>query len=116
MDIHNTPLFLYLITIIPLEHETVQLVKVKVQKAKWALRTEKMEHYLRKEETQVYVIGTRVLDFPSSLHIRCRLRYEAIHRYQSILYELNSCFSTCFSKGNKIWKIDPRSLLFSTSM
>ncbi|URN92753.1 MAG: hypothetical protein NAG76_12925 [Candidatus Pristimantibacillus lignocellulolyticus] len=36
----------------------------------------------------MYVIGTRVPDFPSSLHIRCRLYYEVNHRYQSLLFEL----------------------------
>ncbi|URN92533.1 MAG: hypothetical protein NAG76_11535 [Candidatus Pristimantibacillus lignocellulolyticus] len=36
----------------------------------------------------MYVVGTRVPDFPSSLHIRCRLSYEADHRYQSPLSEL----------------------------
>ena len=36
----------------------------------------------------MYVIVTCVPDFPSSLHLRCRLCYEANHRYQSLLFEL----------------------------
>ncbi|MCR8659280.1 hypothetical protein [Paenibacillus endoradicis] len=36
----------------------------------------------------MYVIGTCVPDFPSSLHIRCRIHFEAKHRYQSSLIEL----------------------------
>ncbi|MCR8655767.1 hypothetical protein NV377_12315 [Paenibacillus sp. T3-5-0-4] len=36
----------------------------------------------------MYVIGTRGPDFPSSLHIRCRINYEVNHRYQRLLYEL----------------------------
>ena len=43
-----------------------------------AFRIKKMERYLRKEETQVYVIGTRVPDFPSSFHLRRRIRYDSI--------------------------------------
>ena len=49
-----------------------------------AFRAKKMECHLRKEETQVYVIGTRVPDYPSSLHLRCRIYYEFNHRYQSL--------------------------------
>ncbi|MCR8660145.1 hypothetical protein [Paenibacillus endoradicis] len=36
----------------------------------------------------MYVVGTCVPDFPSSLHIRCRICYKAKHRYQSPLFEL----------------------------
>ncbi|MCR8659087.1 hypothetical protein [Paenibacillus endoradicis] len=36
----------------------------------------------------MYVIGTCVPDFPSSLHIRCRVHDEASHRYQSLQFEL----------------------------
>ncbi|URN95370.1 MAG: hypothetical protein NAG76_03665 [Candidatus Pristimantibacillus lignocellulolyticus] len=36
----------------------------------------------------MYVIGTRVPDFPSSLHLRCRINGGANHRYQSSHFEL----------------------------
>ncbi|MCR8656292.1 hypothetical protein [Paenibacillus endoradicis] len=60
--------------------------KMKVQKADF--QNQEDEALLAKEETQMYVFGTCVPDFPSSLHIRCRIYFEAIHRYQSPLFEL----------------------------
>ncbi|MCR8659479.1 hypothetical protein NV377_19415 [Paenibacillus sp. T3-5-0-4] len=36
----------------------------------------------------MYILSTRVPDFPSSLHIRCRIFDIVNHRYQSSLFEL----------------------------
>jgi|GEM_PF-1249654 len=36
----------------------------------------------------MYGIGTCVPDFPSSLHIRCRITIEDNHRYQGLLFEV----------------------------
>ena len=36
----------------------------------------------------MYVIGTCVPDFQNSLHIRCRLSYITLLRYQSPFFEL----------------------------
>ena len=54
-----------------------------------AFRIEKMECYLWKEETQMYIIGTCEPDLPSSLHIRCRINISVLHRYQSLYFELH---------------------------
>ncbi|HIW31341.1 MAG TPA: hypothetical protein IAA29_00995, partial [Candidatus Paenibacillus intestinavium] len=43
---------------------------------------------MRKAEAQVYVIGTREPYFPSSFQMQCRICYNALHRYQSPLFEL----------------------------
>ncbi|MCR8658510.1 hypothetical protein NV377_14470 [Paenibacillus sp. T3-5-0-4] len=49
---------------------------MKVQKAGFQNREDGAN--FRKEETPVYVVGTRVPDFPNSLHIRFRISYGSL--------------------------------------
>ena len=63
-------------------------IPIEVQKVGFQNRAGEVN--FRKEDAPVYVIGTRVPDFPNSLQMRCRICYNGLHRYQSPLFEVTS--------------------------